>query len=130
MFLLCGLSMTSWVYPYPFIESIYILRFESIHTLFLRLWNDQACDRLNKRVWTDSIKGYGSTQDVIDGPHCVFCCLNFPKRYFLLSFQIAKLLVLNCITLLLIFDRFNSVINDLFYQDQNCLRSKIDMQFK
>ena len=27
---------------------------------------------LNKRVWMDSIKGCGSTQDVIDGPHCIF----------------------------------------------------------
>ena len=29
-------------------------------------------DRLNKRVWIDSIKGCGSTQDIIDGPHCTW----------------------------------------------------------
>ena len=51
-----------WVYPYPFIELIHTLRFESIHTSLLR-------------VWIDSIKGYELTQDVIDGPHCIYCNL-------------------------------------------------------
>ena len=32
-----------------------------------RVWIDS-----NLRVWINSIKGYGSTQDVIDGPHCTF----------------------------------------------------------
>ena len=41
---------------------------ESIHTLLLkRVWIDS-----NLRVWIDSIKGCGSTQDVIDGPHCTY----------------------------------------------------------
>ena len=25
-----------------------------------------------KKVWIDSIKGYGSTQDIIDGSHCMY----------------------------------------------------------
>ena len=46
----CGSSMTSWVDPYPFIES-----------------NRPKY----KRIWIDSIKGCGLTQDVIDSPHCM-----------------------------------------------------------
>ena len=40
---------------------------ESIYTLNKRVWIDS-----NLRVWINSIKGYGSTQDVIDGPHCMY----------------------------------------------------------
>ena len=40
-------------------------RLESIHTLNKRVWIDS-----NLRVWIDSIQGYGSTQNVIDSPHC------------------------------------------------------------
>ena len=32
---------------------------------------ENGMDRLNTRVWIDSIKRYGSTQDVIDSPHCI-----------------------------------------------------------
>ena len=53
----CGPSMTSWVDPHPFIESIHTLRFESIHTLLSR----------STPFWEE---GCGSTQDAIDGPHC------------------------------------------------------------
>ena len=51
--------MTSWVDPHPFIESIHTLRFESIHTLLSR----------STPFWEE---GCGSTQDVIDGPHCIY----------------------------------------------------------
>ena len=53
----CGPSMTSWVDPHPFIESIHTLRFESIHTLLSR----------STPFWEE---GCGSNQDIIDGPHC------------------------------------------------------------
>ena len=56
--------MLSLVDPYPFIETIHTLRFESIHTLLVR-------------AWIDSIKGYGSTQDIIDGPHCTYIIIVF-----------------------------------------------------
>ena len=42
---------------------IHALRIESIHTLLTG--------------WIDSIKGYGSAQDVIDGPHCILNTQNF-----------------------------------------------------
>ena len=38
---------------------------ELIHTLNKKVWIDS-----NLRVWIDSIKGCGSTQDVIEGPNC------------------------------------------------------------
>ena len=66
----CGPSMMSWVDPYPFIiESIHTLRFVLIHTLFLR-------------VWIDSIKGYGSSEDVIDGPHCIYGVLRQQDEWY------------------------------------------------
>ena len=30
----------------------------------------KGMDQFKSRVWIDSIKGWGLTQDVIDGPHC------------------------------------------------------------
>ena len=54
----CGPSMTSWVNPHP-----------SSQKGMDRL-KSKGMDHLNKRVWIDSIKGCGSTQDIIDGPHC------------------------------------------------------------
>ena len=55
MYVQCGPSMMSFI--------------ESIHTL-------------NKRVWIDSIKEYGSTQEVIDGPHCMCQYLLFRPEFF------------------------------------------------
>ena len=52
----CGPSMMSWVDPYPFIELIHTIRFESIHTFFI-----EGMDRLNKRVWIDSRHHWRST---------------------------------------------------------------------
>ena len=52
-----GPSMTSWVDPHPSSQ-------KGVDRL-KRVWIDS-----NLRVWIDSIKGCGSTQDVIDGPHC------------------------------------------------------------
>ena len=40
--------MTSWVNSYPFIDLIHTLRFESSHTLLLRVWIG------SKRVWIKS----------------------------------------------------------------------------
>ena len=55
----CGPSMTSLVDPHPSSQ-------KGLDRL-KRVWIDS-----NLRVWIDSIKGCGSTQDVIDGPHCSF----------------------------------------------------------
>ena len=72
----CAPSMTSWVNPHPFIELIHALRFESIHTLLSR----------STPFWEE---GCGSTQDVIDGPHCTlqdfFHITNFYLTFFKIS---------------------------------------------
>ena len=58
--------MTSWVDPHPFIESIHTLRFELIHTLLSR----------STPFWEE---GCGSTQDIIDGPHCKYSLWTIPE---------------------------------------------------
>ena len=55
----CGPSMTSLVDPHPSSQ-------KGVDRL-KRVWIDS-----NLRVWIDSIKGCGSTQDVIDSSHCSF----------------------------------------------------------
>ena len=63
----CGPSMMSWVDPYPFIESIHTLNKKVWINSNLSVWIDS-----NLKVWINSIKGYGSTQDIIDVPHCSY----------------------------------------------------------
>ena len=73
LYLQCELSMISWVDPHCFM-------IESIHTIRLEWINS------NVRVWINSvIKRCGSTQDIIDGSHCM--C------HFSTSFEIENVII-------------------------------------
>ena len=75
----CGPSMTSWVAPHPSSQ-------KGVDRL-KRVWIDS-----NLRVWIDSIKGCGSTQDIIDSPHCIYFFFSWPKIFFPLIFEIKFLI--------------------------------------